>query len=263
MKTALNWKTMRDGHSKRHAYMASREWALKKEAVKKRSGGTCEHCRKAKGTQTHHETYERLYNERLEDLLHVCRPCHEFLSGKTDQDPRKSPAPAPATIRIKKEDPFKEQIEAEIENWFRSLRGEPEIPFTAGKKVDPPAIDEGALDAISMCGGSFPVEGFGLLPIVLPLLPYDKGDDYMLFDRAVCKAGLKVYLRPILDSDACIGIPVEGNLTNEQLESLGDEFRQSRDNGGMMLIKELTEGVRTRAVAYLVDTRTATKEDAA
>ena len=69
-------------------YLASREWALKKVAVRARSGGTCENCRRNLATQTHHLTYDRLYNERLDDLMDVCRPCHEYFSGRTHVDPR-------------------------------------------------------------------------------------------------------------------------------------------------------------------------------
>lgn len=68
-------------------YLASREWALKKEAVRKRSGGICERCKNAPHQQTHHLTYARIGCELLEDLQGVCRACHEYLSGKTNQDP--------------------------------------------------------------------------------------------------------------------------------------------------------------------------------
>lgn len=69
-------------------YLASREWALLKAAVRRRSGGTCERCHAAPHDETHHLTYERIGQERLEDLLGVCEPCHEFLSGKRSEDPR-------------------------------------------------------------------------------------------------------------------------------------------------------------------------------
>lgn len=69
------------------AYLASREWALKKAAIEKRSGGKCERCRRAYATEVHHRTYEHLYAEPLEDLIHICRPCHEYESGKSDIDP--------------------------------------------------------------------------------------------------------------------------------------------------------------------------------
>ena len=71
-----------------HKYMASREWALKKEEVKARAGGICERCHNAKIQSTHHLTYERIGAEKVNtDLLGVCNPCHEFLSAKREDDP--------------------------------------------------------------------------------------------------------------------------------------------------------------------------------
>ena len=35
----------------------------------------------------HHLTYERMGAELLEDLMAICDPCHEFLSGKSEDDP--------------------------------------------------------------------------------------------------------------------------------------------------------------------------------
>lgn len=78
----LDWRTMPAGNSKRHAYYASREWALIKAKVRERSGGMCERCYLKPADQVHHQTYERLYAEQLTDLLHVCDGCHEYLSGK-------------------------------------------------------------------------------------------------------------------------------------------------------------------------------------
>lgn len=70
-----------------HAYLASREWALKREAVRVRCGNVCERCHRAPHQQTHHLTYARVGHELLEDLLGVCADCHRFLSGKTNVDP--------------------------------------------------------------------------------------------------------------------------------------------------------------------------------
>lgn len=81
-----------------YEYIASREWKLKCRAIKERSGGRCERCKVAPHENTHHLTYQRLGNERLEDLQGLCRPCHEFLSAVTDYDPLS--ALKPATIRI-------------------------------------------------------------------------------------------------------------------------------------------------------------------
>ena len=70
-------------------YLASREWALKKRAVRKRSGGICERCHVRPAAEVHHKTYGNIGAERLEDLQHVCRPCHRFESAVIDWDPAK------------------------------------------------------------------------------------------------------------------------------------------------------------------------------
>lgn len=71
-------------------YLASREWALKREAVKQRSGGICERCEIKPSKSVHHVSYAHLYNEPLEDLLDVCEDCHEYLSAKSSIDPTDS-----------------------------------------------------------------------------------------------------------------------------------------------------------------------------
>lgn len=72
-------------------YLASREWALKREAVRARSGNKCE--RVIHGVRcpnphesTHHTTYANVGHEPLEDLMAVCNDCHRWLSGKTNVD---------------------------------------------------------------------------------------------------------------------------------------------------------------------------------
>lgn len=82
----------------RFRYYASREWAVLKEAVKKRSGGKCERCLLFDHDQTHHLTYERFGTEKLEDLQGVCGPCHDFMSGKSDTDP----ATAIKSVKLRK-----------------------------------------------------------------------------------------------------------------------------------------------------------------
>lgn len=68
-------------------YLASREWAVLKVAVKKRAKGLCERCTMAPIDATHHLTYERIGHENLDDLQGVCADCHSFLSGLSDIDP--------------------------------------------------------------------------------------------------------------------------------------------------------------------------------
>jgi hypothetical protein len=69
------------------AYLASREWALKREAVKERGHGFCERCKVGPHEATHHKTYANIGNEPIEDLQAICNECHEFESGKSDYDP--------------------------------------------------------------------------------------------------------------------------------------------------------------------------------
>jgi hypothetical protein len=81
-------KTLKMARVDYYQYLCSREWALKRKAVKERAGGICERCKRAPLRDTHHLSYRNLGNEPLEDLMGVCRPCHEFLSGKADWDPK-------------------------------------------------------------------------------------------------------------------------------------------------------------------------------
>lgn len=73
--------------TKYQRYLASREWSVIRERVRERSGNRCEHCCSAPQQAVHHLTYENVGNERLGDLLAVCEPCHEFLSGKSTENP--------------------------------------------------------------------------------------------------------------------------------------------------------------------------------
>lgn len=62
-------------------YLASREWALRREAVKKRAGSVCERCDTLPLRDVHHLTYANIGNEPLDDLQGICGPCHEYESG--------------------------------------------------------------------------------------------------------------------------------------------------------------------------------------
>ena len=82
-----DWRDIQDDREKYQAYLCSREWAEKREAVKERAGGKCERCTVLPIDAVHHLTYKRKYAERLEDLSAICTPCHEFTHGKSDFDP--------------------------------------------------------------------------------------------------------------------------------------------------------------------------------
>lgn len=83
-----HWKQENNPKEKYQMYLASREWGLIKRQVHKRSKGICERCLIHKGDAVHHITYERKFNERLDDLIHLCKGCHDFQHGHTNADPR-------------------------------------------------------------------------------------------------------------------------------------------------------------------------------
>lgn len=68
-------------------YLASREWAVRREAVRKRADGTCERCYTLPMKAVHHLTYENTGHEPLADLQAICRPCHDYESGVALTDP--------------------------------------------------------------------------------------------------------------------------------------------------------------------------------
>lgn len=71
-----------------HRYMASREWALKKKAVRELAQNICERCASAPIQNIHHLTYATLGHEEPEnDLQGLCRPCHEYVSAEREIDP--------------------------------------------------------------------------------------------------------------------------------------------------------------------------------
>lgn len=55
-------------------------------AVFKRANGICERCHKRPATDPHHKHYNTLGRERPEDLLAVCRPCHDILTREMEDE---------------------------------------------------------------------------------------------------------------------------------------------------------------------------------
>jgi DNA-directed RNA polymerase subunit M/transcription elongation factor TFIIS len=76
---------LENGHAVRErkhsypAYLRSKEWLEKRQAVLQRAKFVCEECGEEQATEIHHATYERIIFERLEDLAAVCARCHSQL----------------------------------------------------------------------------------------------------------------------------------------------------------------------------------------
>ena len=67
------------------AYLRSDEWQTKRAAVIERCSNICEVCELLPVEEVHHNTYERLYREELDDLLGVCSHCHERVHRLTTE----------------------------------------------------------------------------------------------------------------------------------------------------------------------------------
>src|SRR4051812_37738971 len=58
-------------------YMKSPQWKAKIKALAEKVGGKfCAMCLTLRSIDTHHITYARVFNERLEDLIFLCRKHH-------------------------------------------------------------------------------------------------------------------------------------------------------------------------------------------
>ncbi len=82
-----DWQTCTDPDEKYRLYLLSPEWNAWRVARRTRASGMCERMCGRRGTECHHVTYERLYNERITDLLWLCGPCHDYVSRKSEIDP--------------------------------------------------------------------------------------------------------------------------------------------------------------------------------
>lgn len=85
----MSWQVELNPKLKKQKYLDSHEWAVIKRVVWDRSNGVCERCFKYPLSDVHHLTYDRLYAEHLDDLQGLCRRCHKFVHGRTEDDPLK------------------------------------------------------------------------------------------------------------------------------------------------------------------------------
>jgi 5-methylcytosine-specific restriction endonuclease McrA len=58
------------------AYLRSDGWRDLRRRVWRRCGGVCERCGREPMEHVHHLTYERVFDEHLDDLEGVCSWCH-------------------------------------------------------------------------------------------------------------------------------------------------------------------------------------------
>ena len=63
-------------------YLQSPRWRNLAHAVRMRAKGKCEICLRQNGEECAHLTYERVFNERITDVLWVCKRCHRELDDR-------------------------------------------------------------------------------------------------------------------------------------------------------------------------------------
>jgi hypothetical protein len=59
-------------------YLASSEWRQRRHEAIQRARGKCELCSQ-RATEVHHRSYQRIGAELPQDLLAVCRACHDLI----------------------------------------------------------------------------------------------------------------------------------------------------------------------------------------
>jgi len=67
-------------------YLTSKKWKEKRRLVLDRDGHKCRMCPSDKNLQAHHITYDRIFNEDLNDLITLCSKCHDEIHGNNPSD---------------------------------------------------------------------------------------------------------------------------------------------------------------------------------
>lgn len=60
-------------------YLASEKWKIKRQFIFERDNFKCQNCKEKNADEVHHLTYDRLFNEDLDDLISMCTDCHRQL----------------------------------------------------------------------------------------------------------------------------------------------------------------------------------------
>ena len=91
-------------------YLKSPIWKELRDTVCERDNQRCTKCDKKGELHVHHLTYERLFDEELEDLITLCKLCHEEAHGKCKPGPREYIEIAKGILVVKGEKPTKKQL---------------------------------------------------------------------------------------------------------------------------------------------------------
>jgi hypothetical protein len=70
-----------------HYYLKTDAWKRKRAEVLGRDGNKCQGCSSTDSLHVHHVTYERIFDELPEDLVTLCKSCHEKAHQSCASDP--------------------------------------------------------------------------------------------------------------------------------------------------------------------------------
>jgi 5-methylcytosine-specific restriction endonuclease McrA len=93
------------------AYITSPEWRKKRWLRLNHDRHRCRTCWQTEQLEVHHCTYERFGDERVDDLITLCRPCHEAIT---------------AVIRARraaKVAPVQRDVFSELAEWWKRVWG--------------------------------------------------------------------------------------------------------------------------------------------
>jgi len=74
------WKEL--GFKSYKDFLKSYIWQEKRKAIFIRRGNSCERCNSNKNLQIHHLNYDNVGNENKNDVIILCKKCHEEEHGK-------------------------------------------------------------------------------------------------------------------------------------------------------------------------------------
>lgn len=78
------WQERRDHEYSE--YLRSKRWRKIRQITRLRADGKCEACLRRDGQDCAHLTYKRIFNERLSDLVWLCRQCHQEIDRICKQE---------------------------------------------------------------------------------------------------------------------------------------------------------------------------------
>ena len=71
-------------------YLGLPWWGFVHDRAIKRARGVCELCQQAEAREAHHTTYERVGEEKPDDMVALCRRCHQHVTANgLDRLPRR------------------------------------------------------------------------------------------------------------------------------------------------------------------------------